>query len=122
MSNIFTRSFLVLLKAVKAARGGKYVHRELIGTVTDKKGKIRNKWKYFYNQGTLQKELAEWKAQFEAKQAKQKKNLFATSADIKNVQQRPDQKSGSDIYVVTKRATHQFPSRTSATTTTQSIL
>lgn len=92
MSNIFTRSFLVLLKAVKAARGGKYVHRELIGTVTDKKGKIRNKWKYFYNQGTLQKELAEWKAQFEAKQAKQKKNLFATSADIKNVQQRPDQK------------------------------
>ncbi|HMW08425.1 MAG TPA: ParB N-terminal domain-containing protein [Leptospiraceae bacterium] len=92
MSNIFTKSFLVLLKAVKAARGGKYVHRELIGTVTDKKGKIRNKWKYFYNQGTLQKELAEWKAQFEAKQAKQKKNLFATSADIKNVQQRPDQK------------------------------
>jgi len=85
MSSIFTKSFLILLKAVKAARGGKYVHRELIGTVTDKKGKIRNKWKYFYNQGTLQQELAAWKAGFERKQAKQKRNLFATPADIKGV-------------------------------------
>lgn len=85
MSSIFTKSFLILLKAVKAARGGKYVHRELIGTVTDKKGKIRNKWKYFYNQGTLQQELAAWKAEFERKQAKQKRNLFATPADIKGV-------------------------------------
>ena len=87
MSSIFTKSFLILLKAVKAARGGKYVHRELIGTVTDKKGKIRNKWKYFYNQGTLQQELAAWKADFERKQAKQKRNLFATPADIKGVEQ-----------------------------------
>lgn len=87
MSSIFTKSFLILLKAVKAARGGKYVHREFAGTSVDKKGKIKNKWHYFYNQGTLQKELAEWKAQFEAKQAKQKRNLFATPADIKGVEQ-----------------------------------
>ena len=86
MSSIFTKSFLILLKAVKAARGGKYVHREFVGTSVDKKGKIKNKWHYFYNQGTLQKELAEWKAQFEAKQAKQKRNLFATPADIKGVE------------------------------------
>lgn len=86
MSSIFTKSFLILLKAVKAARGGKYVHREFAGTVTDKKGKIRNKWKYFRNQGTLQKELADWKAKLEAKQAKQKRNLFATPADIKGVE------------------------------------
>lgn len=83
--SIFSKSFLVLLKAVKAARGGKYVHREFAGTSTDKKGKIKNKWHYFYNQGTLQKELAAWKAGFEKKQAKQKKNLFATHADIKGV-------------------------------------
>ncbi len=87
MSSIFTKSFLILLKAVKAARGGKYVHREFAGTSVDKKGKIKNKWHYFYNQGTLQKELAEWKAKFEAKQAKQKRNLFATPADIKGVEQ-----------------------------------
>lgn len=87
MSSIFTKSFLILLKAVKAARGGKYVHREFAGTFTDKKGKIRNKWHYFRNQGTLQQELAAWKAQFEAKQAKQKRNLFATPADIKGVEQ-----------------------------------
>lgn len=87
MSSIFTKSFLILLKAVKAARGGKYVHREFAGTFTDKKGKIRNKWHYFRNQGTLQQELAAWKAKFEAKQAKQKRNLFATPADIKGVEQ-----------------------------------
>lgn len=82
-----SKSFLILLKAVKAARGGKYVHREFAGTSKDAKGKVRNKWHYFYNQGTLQKELADWKAQFEAKQAKQKRNLFATPADVKGVEQ-----------------------------------
>ena len=87
MSSIFTKSFQYLLKAIGKQRGGSYIHREYAGTFTDKKGKIRNKWHYFRNQGTLQKELAEWKARFEAKQAKQKRNLFATPADIKEVEE-----------------------------------
>lgn len=85
--SLLSESFLILLKAIGKKRGGKYIHVEFAGTYKDAKGKVRNKWHYFYNQGTLQKELADWKAKFEAKQAKQKTNLFATPADIGTVKQ-----------------------------------